>query len=82
MATLTRVLRHLRSAQQRLKSELQRVETALNALSGLGGRGPGRPPGGKGRRRGKMSAAGRARIAAAQRARWAKIRAQKRATRK
>ncbi len=71
MANLTSVLRHLRSAQQRLKSELQRVETALDALAGLGGRGPGRPPGSKAERR------RRARIAAAQKARWAKIRAQK-----
>ncbi len=80
MATLTRVLQHLRSEQQRLHNELQRIQAALNALTNLNGRGPGRPAGGRSvRRRGGMSAAGRARIAAAQRARWAKIRAQKKA---
>lgn len=40
------------------------------------GRGPGRPKGGRKRKR-RMSAEGRARIAAAQKARWAKIKAQK-----
>ena len=78
MATLTGVLQHLRSEQQRLQKQLQRVEAALSALAGLGGRRPGRPRGSKNvRRRRGMSASGRARIAAAQRARWAKIRAQK-----
>ncbi len=79
MANLTRVLQDLRSEQQRLQNDLQRVEGALTALVSLNGRGPGRPAGSRtvrGRRR--MSAAARARIAAAQRARWAKWKAAKR----
>jgi hypothetical protein len=44
---------------------------------GSGHRGPGRPKG-SGRKRRQMSAEARAKIAAAQKARWAKIRADKR----
>lgn len=76
MANLTRVVQHLRSEQQRLQKKLQRIEEALSALGSLNHRGPGRPRGSQKVRRRRMSAAGRARIAAAQRARWAKIRQQ------
>jgi hypothetical protein len=66
---------HIRTAtaeQERigLTSQLEQLTIAISALSGsAGGRGGGR--------RGTMSAAGRARIAAAQRARWAKLKSQK-----
>lgn len=55
-------------AQARLE-ELRTEMAAIQALIGEGGRA--------GARRGKLSAAGRRAIAAAQRARWAKIKAAK-----
>jgi hypothetical protein len=67
-----------------LRQELARIDQAISALEGLGQTAPrrGRPPkaasdsqvGGRGRRR--MSAAARAKIAAAQRARWARQKGQ------
>jgi hypothetical protein len=53
---------------QQLQAERGRIDAAIKVLQGIGA-GPGK----QGKRR-TMSAAGRARIAAAQRARWAKIR--------
>ena len=62
---MKQVLRALRSERERLTAELGRVEQAIAALNGL--------QRGSGRRTGRtMSAAARQRIAAAQRARWAK----------
>lgn len=75
-------------AQARLE-ELRTEMAAIEALIGerdhggaRRGRRPGRPAGREskrpgGRKRGKLSAAGRRAIAAAQRARWAKIKAAK-----
>ena len=54
-----------------LKAERAKLDKAIEALSGVDGSG-----GGRGTRR--LSAAARARIAAAQRARWAKFKAKKR----
>jgi hypothetical protein len=54
-----------------LKKERDKLDRAIAALSGIGG-----SRGGRGRR--KLSAAARERIAAAQRARWAKLKAKKR----
>lgn len=78
MAPLNRVIKELRSEQQRLEKELERVNAAIGALLSLNSRGRGR-----GRRHAAgrravrpqrhMSAAARRRIAAAQRARWAKL---------
>jgi hypothetical protein len=53
-----------------LKQERDKLDRAIAALSGVG-----RSSGGGGRR--KLSAAARERIAAAQRARWAKFKAKK-----
>lgn len=53
-----------------LKAERARLDKAIEALSGVSGK-----PGGGGTR--KLSAAARARIAAAQRARWAKFKVKK-----
>lgn len=61
-------LRHIAN----LKEKIDILEHELSRLIGGGGVGRGR-----GRRKFKMSAAGRARIAAAQRARWAKINGKK-----
>jgi hypothetical protein len=55
-----------------LKAERVKLDKAIEALSGLTGKAGG---GGGGKRR--LSAAARARIAAAQRARWVKFKAKK-----
>ena len=72
MTNLSGVIRQLRKERQRVHAEMQRLNAALAALGSLGG------PEGKAKRsraskvRRPMSAAVRKKIAAAQRARWAK----------
>jgi hypothetical protein len=66
MTNFTSVLNQLEQERNRLTSQLESLNNALSALNG------NRPT-----RRSTMSAAGRARIAAAQRARWAKVRGRK-----
>ena len=61
----------LRAMVEQLKKERDKLDRAIAALSGVRG-----SRGGRGRR--KLSAAARERIAAAQRARWAKFKAKKR----
>jgi hypothetical protein len=63
------VVRQLRKERDRAAKEVQRLDGALAALKG---NSRGKRVGG-----GTLSAAARARIAAAQRARWAKVRASK-----
>jgi hypothetical protein len=65
MTNLTSVLSQLEQERTRLASQLQSLNNAITALNGTGNK------------RGTMSAAGRARIAAAQRARWAKAKGEK-----
>src|SRR5258708_6849447 len=67
------VVQQLEHERTRLQTELHKVSAALTAFgrSYLGGAKSGRPFG----KRRTISAAGRKRIAAAQRARWAKVRA-------
>jgi hypothetical protein len=65
-----------------IKEEIERLEAQLAKVSGAKTPGRrGRPPGSAAvpvvRRRRKMSAAAKARIAAAQRARWAKVKGRK-----
>jgi hypothetical protein len=66
MTNLTSILNQLEEERNRLSSQLENLTKALSALDVTG---PSRP--------GRMSAAGRARIAAAQRARWAKFKGHK-----
>ena len=66
MPNLTSVLKQLEQEHNRLKSQLGRLSAALAALKATGTRA-----------RIGVSAAARARIAAAQRARWAKIKGEK-----
>ena len=54
-----------------LKQKIEKLSARLEALAGGTAGGPGRP----GRRKWKMSAAGRRKIAAAARARWARVHA-------
>jgi len=67
------VLQTLKSERERLQKEVNRLSSAIKALGGSASTGRNTAT----RRRPKLSAAARARIAAAQRARWAKIRAKK-----
>jgi hypothetical protein len=67
MAKLAGIVHQLRKERDQAASTVKRLDAALAALDG----------GSYGRRTGssrRISAAGRARIAAAQRARWAKVR--------
>lgn len=68
---LAKVVAELCSERERLAKELSRVDGALKAISGLTGTNAA------GHTRRTMSLAGRKRIAAAQRARWAKWRKRK-----
>ena len=65
MTNLDTVVQILKSEQNRLTRELQGIGAALAAFGSAYGK--------QTRRGNRMSAAGRARIAAAQRARWAKV---------
>jgi len=66
MDNLAGVVRLLKKEQDRLTKELRGIGAALAAFGNTYGKGTGTR---------KLSAAARARIAAAQRARWAKVRA-------
>jgi hypothetical protein len=73
MLNLTRAIQQLKQERDQVQDKLERLDEALKVLSGLGGirRGFARGP-----EKGKtMSAAARKRIAAAQRARWARWKA-------
>jgi hypothetical protein len=76
MLTLTTAVRQLKQERARTQKEVEKLDDAIRVLSGLTGtgRGLGRGRAGIGKRR-TMSAAARKRIAAAQRARWAKWKA-------
>ena len=58
----------LRTQHREAQASVSRLDEAIRVLEQLGGKGPGRRLGSR------MSAAGRRRIAAAQRKRWAKLR--------
>jgi hypothetical protein len=74
MANLANAVNVLVAEQRSLQSKLSRVEAAISALRQVGnGRG------GAARPKRVLSLAARRRIAAAQRARWAKYKAQKKA---
>ena len=67
MTNLRGVIQLLKNEQDRLSKELRGITAALAAFSEAYSKGT--------RTGARMSAAGRARIAAAQKARWAKVRA-------
>jgi hypothetical protein len=75
MPNLDKVVKSLMSEQKTLQSKLSQVEAAIAALRGLShnGRSTGVRP------KRVLSVAARRRIAAAQRARWAKYKQQKKA---
>ena len=65
MANLSGIVKQLRKERDRVESELTRLNAALAAFVGVYTSKP---------KRRKLSAKARAKIAAAQRARWAKVR--------
>jgi hypothetical protein len=69
MKTLKRVVRELRREKDRVQSELHRISNALDALQRLGRRELKREV----KKVRKFSLATRKKMAAAQRARWAKL---------
>ncbi len=69
MKTLKRVVRELRREKDRVQSELHRISSALDALQRLGRRELKREV----KKVRKFSLATRKKMAAAQRARWAKL---------
>jgi len=76
MLNLSKVVQHLKKERAQTHARLAQLDTALKVLKGVGTRGLGA----NGRRsrstnRRPMSSAAKKRIAAAQRARWAKWRA-------
>ncbi len=78
MTNLTGVVRQLQKERQRVHGEMERLNAALAALGSLGGLGGKSKGSGAPKARRSMSAAARKTIAAAQRARWAKWRKDKR----
>jgi len=68
------VVKHLQKERVRLEDELHRVTAALTAFGKVYMRGRKRGPVARRKKR-IISVAGRRRIAAAQRARWAKVKA-------
>jgi len=69
MANLAGVVRQLKAERDQVARQVERLDAALAALNGS-----------HGKLRGTLSASARARIAAAQRARWAKVKASKNGT--
>lgn len=67
------VLEQLKGERSRLEGALRQVDQAVKALTAVTNNGVRSSSERRGRRR--MSAAARARISAAQKARWAKVRA-------
>lgn len=75
MANLGGIVRELKTQRDRAQSEVERLNAALMALGGLGSRDGRTNRVRMAKKRKPMSAAARKRIAAAQRARWAKLKA-------
>ena len=71
------VISELQKERKRLEDQLHRVSAALNAFGNVYMHGSRPKAASAIRKKRTISAAGRKRIAAAQRARWAKIRAAK-----
>ncbi len=82
MSNYSKIVVDLQLQRSRLQKELQRLDNAISALTGLSVRdGAGSRSAMRGPRR-QLSAAARKRIADAQRQRWAKFRQQKAGARK
>jgi hypothetical protein len=81
MTSLATVIQQLRKERDQAQKRIEQLDQALKALTGVGGLSATSGRRGRNnasRKRGTMSAAARKRIAAAQRARWAKWKAAQR----
>jgi hypothetical protein len=78
MADLDAVLEQLRVERKRAEGELRQLEKVIKQLSKVRTRGSQASLRSGKHKKHQLSAAARERIAAAQRARWAKVRAQSR----
>src|SRR6266550_8711309 len=76
MANLTDTLRQLREERERAQSQVEKLGSAISVLEDLVGRNGSRTVRTRARSGRVVSAAARRRMAAAQRARWAKVRTQ------
>ena len=74
VADLDAVLEQLKQERERAEGELRQLEKVIAALSKVTARNSGTSPNSGKRMKNRLSAAARERIAAAQRARWAKVR--------
>ena len=72
MPKLSSLVTELRTERNRAQKEVEQLNAALAALGGLGHASGASPRGRAVKKRRTMSVAARKRIAAAQRARWAK----------
>jgi hypothetical protein len=76
MGNVSKIVKHLKTERDKVEKQLSALNLALSAFVGsYYGAKPAKPV----RKKRTMSAAGRKRIAAAQRARWARIKAKKKA---
>jgi hypothetical protein len=73
MGNVSKIVKQMKKEREKVEKQLSALNLALSAF--VGSYYGAKPT----RKRRKMSAAGRKRIAAAQRARWAKIKAKKKA---
>lgn len=80
MSDLGAILEQLRQERNRLVADLRQLDQAIRALTKAGIKGDKKDSLGRRHAGRTISAAARKRIAAAQRARWAKFRAAKRKT--
>jgi hypothetical protein len=71
MSNLARVLNQLRQEHRQAQKEVQKLQTAIEAIAGVVGRNGSEAIANK---RPRLSAAARRRVAQAQKARWAKAR--------
>ena len=71
MPNLSQIVTQLQAQRKQTRHQLKRLDEAIAAVQNVGRRG------GKRRAKRKISMAGRRRIAAAQRARWAKFKRNK-----
>jgi hypothetical protein len=74
MSNLGNALRQLRQEHKQAQHQVEKLQSAVSVLEDLVGRNGSEAPRNGARPRSSLSRAGRARIAAAQRARWAKVR--------
>jgi hypothetical protein len=72
MANLSGIVKQLKKERDKVEKQLSALDAAVTAFAAVY-RATGKPP----HKRRKMSAKARAKIAAAQRARWAKVRAKR-----